>query len=74
MVVTLALTYPICLCTIQRDPGRFLCWCCAVYVQGLSAQYPPSGGRGAVLVNGDDIEFLDPDAFLNDTVLDFYIK
>jgi Ulp1 family protease len=42
--------------------------------QGLGAQYPPSGGRGAVVIGAEDMEFLEPEAFLNDTVLDFYIK
>jgi Ulp1 family protease len=43
-------------------------------LQGLTTQYPPGGGRGAVVVGPEDMEFLEPDAFLNDTVLDFYIK
>eukprot|EP00878_Enallax_costatus_P018370 GHUV01019338.1.p1 GENE.GHUV01019338.1~~GHUV01019338.1.p1 ORF type:complete len:556 (+),score=211.78 GHUV01019338.1:276-1943(+) len=41
---------------------------------GLQALYPPSGGKGAVSVTADDLERLDPDAFLNDTVIDYYIK
>lgn len=44
------------------------------HTQGLSGQFPPCGGRGAVSVCADDMEFLDPEAFLNDTVLDYYIK
>lgn len=42
--------------------------------QGLQALYPPSGGKGAVSVTADDLERLDPDAFLNDTIIDYYIK
>jgi sentrin-specific protease 7 len=42
--------------------------------QGLRCLYPPDGGRGAVEVVAEDLARLDPDEFLNDTIIDYYIK
>jgi Ulp1 family protease len=36
--------------------------------------YPPEGGKGAVSVSPDDLTRLDSGEFLNDTIIDFYIK
>lgn len=43
-------------------------------VQGLSARYPPEGGKGAVDVSAADLDRLEDGEFLNDTIIDFYIK
>ena len=42
--------------------------------QGLKALYPREGGAGAVEVTPSDLARLDPDEFLNDTIIDFYMK
>lgn len=42
--------------------------------QGLKCLYPPGGGAGAVEVTHLDLPRLDADEFLNDTVIDFYIR
>lgn len=42
--------------------------------QGLKALYPREGGPGAVEVTPSDLARLDPDEFLNDTIIDFYMK
>jgi ubiquitin-like-specific protease 1C/D len=46
----------------------------AVVLQGLKALYPVKGGLDAVEVNPTDLSRLDPAEFLNDTIIDFYIK
>ena len=43
-------------------------------LQGLKALYPPSGGPDSVQVVASDLCRLDPDEFLNDTIIDFFIK
>lgn len=43
-------------------------------VQGLRALYPQGGGRNAVEVYAEDLNRLQPTEFLNDTVIDFYIR
>eukprot|EP00879_Flechtneria_rotunda_P033762 GHRR01037515.1.p2 GENE.GHRR01037515.1~~GHRR01037515.1.p2 ORF type:complete len:140 (+),score=24.36 GHRR01037515.1:244-663(+) len=48
--------------------------CVPVHLQGLQAVYPPEGGVGAVHIVADDLARLDPDEFLNDTIIDYYIK
>lgn len=42
--------------------------------QGLKCLYPPGGGPGAVEVTHLDLPRLDADEFLNDTVIDFYLR
>lgn len=42
--------------------------------QGLRCVYPPEGGRASVEVWADDLSRLADDEFLNDTVIDFYMK
>jgi hypothetical protein len=42
--------------------------------QGLKALYPPDGGVGAVELLPGDLAHLDDQEFLNDTVIDFYMK
>jgi hypothetical protein len=42
--------------------------------QGLKCLYPRSGGPGAVEVTALDLSRLDDGEFLNDTVIDFYIR
>ena len=42
--------------------------------QGLKCLYPPGGGPGAVEVTHLDLPRLDADEFLNDTVIDFYVR
>ncbi len=42
--------------------------------QGLKALYPPDGGVGAVELLPSDLAHLDDQEFLNDTVIDFYMK
>lgn len=46
----------------------------AFVVQGLKALYPAKGGLDAVEVNPTDLSRLDPAEFLNDTIIDFYMK
>eukprot|EP00775_Hariotina_reticulata_P010667 gene10667-10826_t len=41
---------------------------------GLRCLFPSAGGRGAVEVVAEDLARLDPDEFLNDTIIDYYIK
>eukprot|EP00877_Chromochloris_zofingiensis_P014687 jgi/Chrzof1/9472/Cz04g04110.t1 len=41
---------------------------------GLRALYPQGGGRNAVEVYAEDLNRLQPTEFLNDTVIDFYIR
>jgi sentrin-specific protease 7 len=36
--------------------------------------FPPHGGRSAVEVVADDLNRLEVEEFLNDTIIDFYIK
>jgi hypothetical protein len=43
-------------------------------VQGLKCMYPQGGGAGAIEVTALDLPRLDADEFLNDTVIDFYIR
>ena len=45
-----------------------------VFSQGLKCLYPPGGGPGAVEVTHLDLPRLDADEFLNDTVIDFYVR
>jgi hypothetical protein len=42
--------------------------------KGMKCLFPPAGGPGAVEVTHLDLPRLDPDEFLNDTVIDFYIR
>lgn len=42
--------------------------------KALRALYPPDGGKQAVEVTALDMEHLEPLEFLNDTIIDFYIK
>lgn len=42
--------------------------------QGLKCLFPPGGGPGSVEVTALDLPRLDADEFLNDTVIDFYLK
>ena len=44
------------------------------FLQGLKALYPPGGGPDSVQVVASDLARLDPDEFLNDTIIDFFIK
>ena len=44
------------------------------YLQGMKAQYPPGGGKHSVEVDGEDLGRLEDLEFLNDTVIDLYIK
>ena len=46
----------------------------AVPVQGLKALYPELGGPGAVEVVPADLVRLQPGEFLNDTIIDFYMR
>lgn len=43
-------------------------------MQGLKCLYPPGGGPGAVEVTHLDLPRLDAEEFLNDTVIDFYVR
>jgi Ulp1 family protease len=45
-----------------------------VAVQGFKALYPPGGGRAAVEVVADDLNRLAEMEFLNDTIIDYYMK
>lgn len=42
--------------------------------QGLKCQFPASGGRHAVEIVAEDLDRLEADEFLNDTVIDYYMK
>lgn len=42
-------------------------------LQGLHALFPKDG-KNAVELTPSDLERLDPDEFLNDTIIDFYMK
>lgn len=42
--------------------------------QGLKALFPAKGGPGAVEVTPSDLARLDPEEFLNDTMIDFYMQ
>lgn len=42
--------------------------------QGLKALYPEWGGQGAVEVVPADLVRLQPGEFLNDTIIDFYMR
>ena len=42
--------------------------------QGLKALYPEDGGPGAVEVVPGDLVRLQPGEFLNDTIIDFYMR
>jgi len=42
--------------------------------QGLKCLYPPGGGPGAVEVTHLDLPRLDAEEFLNDTIIDFYVR
>lgn len=42
--------------------------------QGMACKYPPGGGRGAVSITAEDLDRLEVEEFLNDTIIDFYIK
>ena len=42
--------------------------------QGLKATYPKEGGEGAVGITPLDLARLSPGEFLNDTIIDFYMK
>lgn len=45
-----------------------------LHVQGLKALYPPGGGPDSIQVLAGDLARLDPDEFLNDTIIDFFTK
>ncbi|KAJ9522797.1 hypothetical protein QJQ45_019785, partial [Haematococcus lacustris] len=46
-----------------------------VMCQGLSMRYPDSSdGRAVVTVVGGDLAWLEEEAFLNDTIIDFFIR
>ncbi|KAK9814889.1 hypothetical protein WJX73_001421 [Symbiochloris irregularis] len=42
--------------------------------EGLRAVYPLTGGKGSVEVLPNDLQRLDDAEFLNDTIIDFYLK
>jgi sentrin-specific protease 7 len=42
--------------------------------QGLTMQFPKEGGKHSVEVDASVFDHLDPEEFLNDTVIDFYIR
>ena len=46
----------------------------AAPAQGLKALYPEWGGPGAVEVVPGDLVRLQPGEFLNDTIIDFYMR
>jgi hypothetical protein len=41
---------------------------------GMRCLYPPGGGPGAVEVTAADLSRLDEAEFLNDTIIDFYLR
>ena len=41
---------------------------------GVILVWPPPPRRDAVSILASDLELLDPDEFLNDSIIDFYIK
>ena len=43
-------------------------------MQGLKALYPEHGGPGSVEVVPPDLVRLQPGEFLNDTIIDFYMR
>ena len=43
-------------------------------LQGLKALYPPEGGKGSIQLVASDLSRLEPEEFLNDTVIDYFIK
>ena len=45
-----------------------------ILVQGLKALYPEDGGPGSVEVVPADLDRLQPGEFLNDTIIDFYMR
>lgn len=44
------------------------------HLQGLSCHFPPGGGVGSVEVLARDLAKLEPGVFLNDTLIEFYLK
>eukprot|EP00798_Chlamydomonas_sp_ICE-L_P026299 gene26299-17392_t len=51
--------------THQGDAQRF---------KGFSCRFPPEDGKHSVDVIAEDLGRLEPEEFLNDTIIDFYIK
>ena len=45
-----------------------------VCLQGLKALFPSCGGPGAVEITPADMARLEPDEFLNDTIIDFFMR
>mmetsp|Transcript_32464 Transcript_32464/g.91996 ORF Transcript_32464/g.91996 Transcript_32464/m.91996 type:complete len:1169 (+) Transcript_32464:431-3937(+) len=43
-------------------------------LKGLEAVFPPEGGHDSIPVFADDLMRLQPEEFLNDNVIDFYMK
>lgn len=46
----------------------------AFCMQGLKALFPACGGPGAVEITPADLARLDPEEFLNDTIIDFFMR
>lgn len=68
---------------IYRNPltlGSFITMSSCLFLflanhpQNCSCVFPREGGRGSVQVTADDLSRLESLEFLNDTVIDFYLK
>lgn len=46
----------------------------ALLLQGLKALFPPEGGKDSVQIVASDLSRLDPEEFLNDTIIDYFMK
>ncbi len=58
----------------QHHSDLACCHALFTHVQGLKALFPKEGGRNAVDIFADDLNRLQPLEFLNDTVIDYYIR
>ena len=58
----------------QQDSVDQLNLCGGPRLQGLKALYPPEGGADSVEIVASDLSRLDETEFLNDTIIDFFIK
>lgn len=47
---------------------------CSRAPQGLSMRYPPADDKAAVEVAASDLDRLGEEEFLNDTIIDFYLR